>query len=146
MSVEKKKYSFFNIILRIIPIQFKTAPWDCVVENALAIMNGLSFSLAVVATQYLFDAIASAASGSAGFWDCLAPLLILAGVTFGQQIINGVQNFHGIGILLPKSVGGLTSLLHRKLRYIDPAQFENTDFLDDLNKAREVLEQSLCFA
>lgn len=55
MSVEKKTYPLFKIILRIIPIQFKTAPWNCIVENSLAIIHGLSFSLAVIATQYLFD-------------------------------------------------------------------------------------------
>jgi ATP-binding cassette subfamily B protein len=137
MSAEKMKYPFFKVILRIIPIQFKTAPWNCIVENLLAIIHGLSFSLAVVATQHLFDTISNAANGSASFWDCLVSLLILSGVTFAQQIINGVQNFHGIGILLPKSSGGLTDLLHRKLRHVDPVQFENTDFLDDLNKARE---------
>ena len=137
MSEQKTKYPFFKILLRIIPIQFKSAPWNCIIENTLAIVHGASLSLSVIATQYLFDAITNAATGNAGFGDCLIPLLILAGVTFGQQIINGVQNFHGIGILLPKSAGGLTDLLHRKLQRIDPAQFENTDFLDDLNKARE---------
>jgi ATP-binding cassette subfamily B protein len=137
MTAEKKKNTFFKVLLRIVSVQFKTAPWNCLIENMLAIINGLSFSLAVVATQYLFDTISKAATGKVGYRDCLAPLFILAGVTFGQQIINGVHNFHGIGILLPKSVGRLTALLHRKLRNIDPAQFENTDFLDNLNKARE---------
>ena len=107
------------------------------IENTLGIMNGLSFTLAVVATQRLFDVISKAADGKAGFWDCVIPLLLLAAVTFGQQIINGVQNFHGIGILLPKSSGRLTALIHKKLRRIDPVYFEDTDFLDDLNKARE---------
>ena len=137
MIVQKKNYTICKIILRIIPVQFKTVPWNCLIENMLAIMNGLSFSLAVIATQHLFDMISKAATGKAGYWDCLVPLFILAGVTFGQQIINGLENFHGIGILLPKSAGRLTALLHRKLRNIDPAQFENTDFLDNLNKARE---------
>ena len=54
-----------------------------------------------------------------------------------SRFLNGVHNFHGTGILFPKSMGKLTVLLHRKLKNIDPAQFENTDFLDDLNKARE---------
>ena len=107
------------------------------IENTLGIMNGLSFTLAVVATQRLFDVISKAAAGKAGFLDCVIPLLLLAAVTFGQQIINGVQNFHGIGILLPKSSGRLTALIHKKLRRIDPVYFEDTDFLDDLNKARE---------
>ena len=137
MSAENKKYNLVTVILRIIHIQFKSAPWNCLIENTLGIMNGLSFTLAVVATQRLFDVISKAAAGKAGFLDCVIPLLLLAAVTFGQQIINGVQNFHGIGILLPKSSGRLTALIHKKLRRIDPVYFEDTDFLDDLNKARE---------
>lgn len=137
MSEEKKKYNLLKVILRIIPIQFKSAPWNCVIENTLAVMNGLSFVLTVVATQHLFDAISKAAAGKADFRDCLISLLILGAFTFGQQIINGVQNFHGIGILLPKSAGRLTELIHKKLGRIDPVYFEDTDFLDDLNKAKE---------
>lgn len=146
MSAEKKKYPFFKTLLRILPIQFKIAPWDGIVENLLAIVHGLSFALAVVATQRLFDAVSSAAArGGTGFKDCVAPLLVLAGVTFGQQIMNGLQNFHGTGILLPKSIGGLTTLLHRKLQRIDPVLFEDTGFLDDLNKAREGLRAVTMF-
>lgn len=137
MSAEKKKYNLLKVILRIIPIQFKSAPWNCLIENTLAVMNGLSFVLTVVATQHLFDTISKAAAGIADFWGCVIPLLILAAVTFTQQIINGVQNFHGIGILLPKSAGRLTVLIHKKLGRIDPVYFEDTDFLDDLNKAKE---------
>lgn len=137
MNTETKKYSLLKVILRIIPIQFKSAPWNCLLENTLGIMNGLSFTLTVAATQKLFDAISGAAAGKADFWDCLFPLLILAAFTFGQQIINGVQNFHGIGVLLPKSAGRLTALIHQKLGRIDPVHFEDTGFLDDLNKAKE---------
>ena len=133
----EKKYSLLQVILRIIPIQFKSAPWNCLIENSLGVMNGLSFALTVAATQRLFDTVSKAAEGKAGFWDCVIPLLILAAFTFGQQIINGVQNFHGIGVLLPKSSGRLTALIHKKIRRIDPVNFEDTDFLDDLNKARE---------
>ena len=137
MSGEKKKYSLLKVVLKMIPIQFKSAPWNCIIENFLGVLNGLSFSLAVVATQHLFDSISQAAAGKADFWDCVSPLFILAAVTFGQQIINGVQNFHGIGILLPKSSGRLTALIHKKLSRIDPIYFEDTDFLDGLNKAKE---------
>ena len=145
MSQKKTTYLFFKTILRIIPIQFKSAPWNCILENSLGIIHGLSYSLTVIATQNLFDTISNAATGNADFGNCLLSLLILAGVTFGQQIINGVQNFHGIGILLPKSAGRLTALLHRKLRHINPAQFENTDFLDELNKAREGIKAITMF-
>lgn len=137
MNIKKRKYHLLQVIVRIIPIQVKSAPWNCLLENCLAVMNGLSFALSVVATQYLFDAVSDAAAGKAGFRECIIHLVILAAVTFGQQIINGVQNFHGIGVLLPKSSGGLTELIHKKIKRIDPVKFEDTDFLDDLNKAKE---------
>ena len=73
MSAEKKKYNLVTVILRIIPIQFKSAPWNCLIENTLGIMNGLSFTLAVVATQRLFDVISKAAAGK-GLCDSPAPV------------------------------------------------------------------------
>lgn len=137
MNAKKTKYNLLQVIVRIIPIQVSAAPWNCLIENCLGIMHGISFAMAVVATQYLFDTVSAAASGRGGYRECVISLLILAGVTFGQQIINGIQNFHGIGILLPKSAGGLTERIHKKVCRIDPVQFENTDFLDNLNKAKE---------
>lgn len=136
-NAKKKTYHLLQVIVRIIPIQVKQAPWNCLLENGLAVMNGLSFALSVAATQYLFDAVSDAAAGRAGYRECVTRLLILAAVIFGQQIINGVQNFHGIGVLLPKSAGGLTKLIHKKIERIDPVKFEDTEFLDDLNKAKE---------
>lgn len=137
MKNEKTRYSLLQVIVRIIPIQIRTAPWNCLIENCLGVMHGISFVLSVVATQYLFDAVSNAAARKAGYRECILRLVILAAVIFGQQIINGVQNFHGIGVLLPKSAGGLTELIHKKIKYIDPIKFEDTDFLDDLNKAKE---------
>lgn len=134
---KKTKYHLLQVIARIIPIQIRSAPWNCLIENCLGVMHGLAFSLSVAATQRLFDAVSAAAAGKAGYRDCVAALVILAAITFGQQIINGIQNFHGIGVLLPKSAGGLTELIHNKIKRIDPVRFEDTDFLDDLNKARE---------
>jgi ATP-binding cassette subfamily B protein len=133
---ESKRYPFAGVMVRIIPLSFKSAPWHSICAFTLGITHGVSFSLTVIATQYLFDAIADASAGIADFWDCLTPLLILAGVTFFQQILNGVSNFH-IGVMFNKSKGKLLSILHRKLQRIDPAKFEDTAFLDDLNKARE---------
>jgi len=133
----KTKYHLLQVIKRIIPIQVGTAPWNCLLENCLGVMHGLSFALSVAATQYLFDAVSGAAAGKAGYRECVIPLVMLAAITFGQQVINGIQNFHGIGVLLPKSAGGLTELIHKKVKRIDSVRFEDTDFLDDLNKAKE---------
>lgn len=137
VNTKKAKYNLLHVIVRIIPIQVRSAPWNCLLENCLGVMHGLLFALSVTATQYLFDAISLGAAGKADYRECVVRLLILAVVTFGQQIVNGIQNFHGIGILLPKSSGRLTEYIHKKVKNIDPVRFEDTDFLDDLNKAKE---------
>lgn len=145
MSREKTKYHLLKVIVRIIPIQIRSAPWNCLLENCLGVMHGLMFALSVMVTQRLFDAISDGAAGRASYRECVIQLVLLAVVTFGQQIINGVQNFHGIGVLLPKSAGRLTELIHRKIRKIDPVRFEDTAFLDDLNKAKEGIKAITMF-
>jgi len=133
---EEKKHLFFKTMLRAVPIQFKSAPWHGTTLFVGAAVDGLVLALSVVATQHLFDAITNAAIGDAGFWDCVIPLLVLAAVIFGRQITGAVQGFQR-QVMFDKSQGKLSALLHKKLQRIDPACFENTDFLDDLNKARE---------
>ena len=141
----KKEYPFIRVLSRTLPIHFKALPWHCILNILMGIVHGFSFALVVIVTQRLFDAIADAAAGNAGFLDCVPPLLVLAGVTFGQQIINGVHNFH-YDLIFGKSTGKITTVLHRKLQRIDPARFEDTAFLDDLNKAREGVKEITLFS
>ena len=131
-----RKQSIFKILLRVTPIQFKTAPALNILLHGMGILHGSSFALSVFATQVLFDAVTSAAKGLIGFSGCVMPLLILAGITFGQQIMNGTHNFFA-GVFFNKSAGGIKTVLQMKLQRIDPARFEAADFLDDMNKARE---------
>jgi len=135
-EVEKKTYPFVKTMLRVIPLSYKSTPLHNLFSNLTGIIHGMSFALSVVATQYLFDAITQAATGKENFIYCLVPLLVLAAVTFGQQILNGAHNFHA-HVMFNKSTGKLKTLLHHKLQRIDPAVFEETDFLDDFNKANE---------
>ena len=53
MNTKKTKYNLLQVIVRIIPIQVRSAPWNCLLENCLGVMHGLLFALSVVATQYL---------------------------------------------------------------------------------------------
>ena len=136
MNTDKKKFSFVKIMLRIVPLSYKATPWHNISSNLMGIVHGASFALSIIATQQLFDVIIDAAEGRAEFWDCLLPLIILAVITFGQHIMNGVHNFH-FGVMSTKSAGVMTTILQKKLQRIDPSQFEDTEFLDDVNKARE---------
>ena len=137
MNGEKKKYTFTRVMLRVIPISFKTTPVLSIVVILMGILHALTWAVGIIATQNLFDAVSNAAAGYIGIGECIMSLLILTAVTFGQQVMNGVHNFVGVGIAIPKSLRGVKTMLHRKLQRIDPSRFEETSFLDDLNKARE---------
>ena len=145
MSV-KKKYPLFKVLFRVIPMQFKITPVHSTISRLMGVVHALTWTASVIATQILFDAIADAATGQIGFTQCVMPLLLLAGITFGQQIMNGVHNFYTFSIVWAKSTGGLKTLLQRKLQRIDPACFEDTAFLDDLNKAKEGIAPICMFA
>ena len=132
-----KNYSLNKLIPRIIGIQFRAAPGPVVINTSMSVFHSLSWTAGLLASHRLFDAISNAAAGLLGFYDCVIPLLIMAGVTFGQQILNGIHNFFGWTYYIGKSGGVVKTLLHEKLQKIDPARFEDTAFLDDLNKARE---------
>jgi len=144
-NTARDEYSVFTVLRRCMAILFRSAPLCAAADCSLAIVHSLFFTASVIATQGLFDAISGAASGNLGFWDCLIPLLILAGITFGQQIMNGVHNFNAMAVAHPILKGRVMTILHKKLQRVDPASFEDTSFLDDLNKAREGANSMIFF-
>jgi len=125
-----------KLIYRTIPIRLKATPVLSIIEMFLQIIHALLWTASVIVTKNLFDTVILATEGQAVFWDCATAILVLAAITFGQQIMNGLCNFI-FTVADQKSENYIRSLLQRKLQKIDPARFEDTDFLDDLNKARE---------
>lgn len=139
-----KKYSFIRLLLRVISIQFKAEPWHNALIAPLLVVHASTFALTIIATQRLFDAISLAATGHVGFMDCVIPLLMLAGIMFGQQIINGLDNFH-FTIWESKSKGKILAQMQQKLQRVDAVHFEDARFLDDVNKAKEGAQSSIFF-
>lgn len=136
MTGETKKPSFFRVMWRITSIQFRAECGQTILNILLSAVHALMFTAVVVATEALFNSVIITDYGQADFFRSALALLLLAGATFGQQLMNGVQNFQST-VVWGKTTGKVRTLLHHKLERVDAAQFENTVFLDDLNKARE---------
>lgn len=136
MKRKESKFSFAKTVFCIVPMQYKAAPWLTTLSNLLLIIMALASVAVIAATQGLFDAIAGAASGRSEFWDCATPLLILAGITFGLEINNGLYWFL-TDVIIGKCAGKCKLILFRKLHRLNPANFEAPDFLDDVNKSKE---------
>ena len=135
-----KKYGFFTLAGRSVMMYFKAAAWFGLLEQSLAILHSLSWAVGIVATQLLFDAVFRASGSDVNFWYVALPLGVLALVTIGQQVLNGAENFVANEVAY-KNGGKFMALLQRKLQRIPAKNFENTDFLDDVNKAREGSEE-----
>ncbi|MCL2572053.1 MAG: ABC transporter ATP-binding protein/permease [Defluviitaleaceae bacterium] len=131
-----KKYGFFILAGRSIGMYFRAAKWFGILEQTLAILHSFSWAIGIVATQLLFDAAFRASGGNESFWYIAAPLLILAIVAIAQQVLNGAENFIANEVSY-KNQGQFMAKLQRKLQRVPAQNFENTAFLDDVNKARE---------
>ena len=127
-----------KIFFRIVPIQFKSTPLLDIIVVLLGVILGLLLTSNAVAMQYLFDSISVVVKNKGETWECFLPLLALAGTTIGVELVQGIFNFLA-DVIFKKSSGKIKMILFHKLQHIDPAQFENPIFLDDLNKAREGL-------
>ncbi len=132
----KQKNTIRNIIFRVVPIQFKSTPLHDTIVIFMGAVLGLILTLNVVAMQNLFESVVVVVANKGSVWDCLMPLLVLAGTTMGVETIQGVFNFQA-DVIFKKSAGKIKMRLFHKLQRIDPALYENPAFLDDLNKARE---------
>jgi len=131
-----KKYGAIHLVPRVIVQYVKVSGWFGLLEQTLAMLHGLSWAVGIIATQILFDAIVDASEGMIGFWQVAAPLAVLAAVTFGQQLLNGIENFASSEIE-ERNVSRYMVALLRKLQRIPAKHFEESAFLDDVNKARE---------
>ena len=143
----RETYSFARVILRLMPLYFKSSP-KAVIANIFAhILTGLMVTAVVVVTQNFFDRVVLAASGELGFVDLIPPLLVLAAITLGQQIIEFVDIFLFYGVIHLLNAGELRMLMHNKLQRVNPVLFEDTRFLDDINKAREGIDETsrICY-
>lgn len=138
VEINNNKISFINMAKRSIPVVFKSAPWHFIFDISLSAFNSLAMALNIIVTENLFDAITSAAIGEKRFWDVVPPLLLFTALVIGAQVLTGMFQFHW-RMWTEKASGRIKTLLHRKIQRIDPARFEETVFLDDVNKAKQAV-------
>jgi len=112
-----KNHTFLGIAIRVVVLQFKASKTLTVINFVTSMLHALMWVSCIFATQLLFDAILHGAE--LGFRSCLKPLLMLAGVSIGQQVMSGVWNFVSNGVMYDKTLGYTSALLHSKLLRIE---------------------------
>lgn len=138
----KDNISFVTILKALIPSAFKNYYIYTLAFLLLATFSGISIGLNTVVMQQFFDTVLSYINLNSTMKDVIISLVVLGAVVIGQQIIQGVMNFisNDLPLRIRGNVCGKLNLKSGKLNAID---FENPEFLDDINKAKVGLEYSI---
>jgi ATP-binding cassette subfamily B protein len=124
----------FVLFLKLLPIIFKTAPLLFIINQVLAILQGISWSVISFSNQNFFDTADDMINGKQELQQLLFALVFMGVAYTCCQILNGVSNFVP-QILASKSQGVLGMQIHKKIANIRAIDYENTDSMDDINKA-----------
>lgn len=129
-----KKLSVFKAFQKLAPSVFKAAPIAFTLYGVLSMLHGVTWGLETMFQQRFFDTATQLANGQSYFKNAIIALLLLVVVNITCQILNGAANFMP-EIMLSKINGKLSIGIHEKIAKLSPIDFENTERLDDINKA-----------
>lgn len=129
-----KKINFFRAFLLMVSRFARVSPVLFIVFIIVLFAHGIARAALVPATQIFLERAADFAAQKVTLSDVIAGLLILGLAHVCRQILHGVH--HIIMLMYLRRAEGVLSLeIHQKLSRIAPIDFEDTQTLDDMNKA-----------
>lgn len=134
--MKKQNKSYLKYMLRAVSIQFRSTPFHMVFMILIIMVEAIGLTARTIVNEKLFDTIIRASQGTRSFVECLLPIVIMAMVTLGQQAMNGLKFWYW-PVIGDKTAGISKKHLFEKLQRVDAVNFENSEFLDDLNKAKQ---------
>jgi ATP-binding cassette, subfamily B, bacterial len=132
----KKKISVTKLFFRLLPLSFRAAPGVFIAMNAASLVQGTTQGFMVLFTQHFYDNAAALAGGDGTVSAVLTALIILASMNIFREILNVVYNFLP-SIFAKIGMRNTSIMIQKKLEKIDPKNFESTEFLDSINKAKQ---------
>ena len=141
---EKKSIGIFKALQKLVPVIIKAAPVFVSVTTFVSIMHGISWGIETMMQQKFFDAATLLVSGESTSSRVLVALLMLGGANVLCQVLNGIGNFLP-DVMGQKITGALSVSIHKKMAKLSPVIFEDTDKLDDINKAEQGKNNAVWF-
>ena len=126
------------------PKIFRVSPVIFILWQVAAVMQGLLYGILAPVTQLFFDRATDFSTNKVKIWGVISALLILGAVQIGRQIINGIVQFV-MTMYYRKAEGVLSLEVHEKINKIAPICFEDTQTLDDINKAVQGKNEAVWF-
>lgn len=139
MNNKKSKFGVGYLIIRSIVQYIKTARAWAILEHGISMLSAFTLFLGILTTQRLFDLITEASYENISYKQVGFSLGIMAIVIIAQQIFRGIDKYL-LGHVSYKNVGKFMAELMQKLSRVEPENFENPAFLDNIDKAKRCIE------
>lgn len=140
MKKEKKKdIKIFSLLKTIAPKVVKVSPAYFTVLIAIGFIHGLFWGVDILVRQYFFDAAADFATGAATLHNVLTAFAVLALTAIFLQVLNGISNYQW-NIFSQREIQAFRFEINERVNRLSPEVFENTEMLDDINKAEKGVE------
>ncbi|WP_142415056.1 ABC transporter ATP-binding protein [Hathewaya massiliensis] len=139
---EKNEISLFKVVRKIAPIVFKACPVYIILVSIMGILHGMSTGFNTFMTQKFFDTVAKGVGKSDSLKSMILVACALGGAFIASEVLNGIHNFMASN-LIQKELGHLGKIINEKAGKIDPINFENPLFLDDISKANDGMKNSM---
>ncbi|MDD6274745.1 MAG: ABC transporter ATP-binding protein [Clostridiaceae bacterium] len=137
MKKEKNKDVTISALLRhIVPKAIGISPVYFVFMTAVAIAHGLFWGIDILIRQEFFDAAAGLPSGQTMLRGVLLAFAALALCAVLTQFLNGLSNYM-FEVYSERIVQKLRFDINARIQKLSPELFENTETLDDINKAEK---------
>ena len=142
---EAKKVNALQAFIILFPRLVRIAPVMLTISCVLNVLHGFSWGLITMFQQRFFDKISQFALNNADLAAVVLSLIWLGLVNIGCQLLNGAGNY------LPNFMfsiidGKLSKQMHQKIARLAPITFEDSNKLDDINKANQGKNNSTYFA
>lgn len=125
-------YCYFKLLA----MTFRVAPILFILAVTFTVLEGVSFGALALFQQRFFDRATFLIRGETTYALVMISLGWYILVLLCYHIVSGLGNFIP-QVWVEKTQGKLSKMLHSKLSKIAPITFEDTEKLDDINKAEQ---------
>lgn len=138
LNSKKKEYSLCKVFSHIIKDIICVIPLEVFLHTCVNLLHAVFTVLIVVFTQRFFDA-ASEISQKGDMKEIVIPLVLFVMSYIMMEIFNGLSNYP-VEFLSPKYMEHMHVKLHEKCSKVNAIHYENAEFLDQINKAKDGME------
>ena len=137
MSDKEKKqpgYDLFHIMGRLYKAAFTECPVRMLLYSLVLFANGVVQIVVTYGTELFFNSVSLGARERAVSPAIFFSFLFLMAAILTSHILNGCDNYLGTSVHVVL-IGKFEKRMHKKAVKLDPVLFEDTEFLDHVNKA-----------